>query len=90
MPERGHMHRILTGNLVGKNGYCKSFPSFPDNIQIWHARLNHHHVCPLLQILGNFMQRFHRICRVHLIVFFVPFAQRHGRLSGFAKRTVIV
>jgi hypothetical protein len=49
------MHRILAGNLTGKDGYRKPVPGFPDNIQIWHARLNHHHVCPLLQILGNFL-----------------------------------
>ena len=59
-----------------------------NDIQVGHAWLYHDNVSTLLQIHGHFPQRFIRVCGIHLVRFFVPFAKTACRTNSVAKRAV--
>ena len=82
----GAEHRVFAADLVGERGHAERVFHAADDIEIRHARLDHHHVGPFGDVEGDFADRFVGVGRVHLIRAFVaaarfaaePTASRNG------------
>ena len=61
----------------------------PHDVQIGHARLDHHHVGALGQVQGDLPQGLVRVAGVHLVAVLVAGPEARLRAHGVAKRAVV-
>src|SRR5664279_698083 len=81
-------HRVLAAHLVGERRQAELVFDTADDVEVRHARLDHHHVGALGDVERHFAQRFVAVARVHLVDLLVAFSQVGGRADGVAKRAV--
>jgi len=84
----GFKHGVFATDLIGKSWHAKGIFNPPDNIQIRHTGLDHHHIGTLLKVGTHFPEGLINIAGIHLVCHFVGFAQLIGRANRIAKWSI--
>ena len=86
---RGRLqHRVFAADLISVGRHLEFVLHAPNDIEIRHPRLDHHHVGAFGEVERNLAQRFVAVGRVHLVGVFVTLAEVAGGTHGIAKRPV--
>ena len=84
----GFEHRVFAAHLVGEGRNPELVFDAAHDVQVGHAGFDHHHVRPFGNIHGHFAQGLVAIGRVHLVGFFVAFAEVARRAHRIAEGAV--
>src|SRR5262245_6500794 len=80
---RGGQHRVLAGDMVGRDGHIDGLPHTMDDVEVRQGRLHHDHVRPFLDVAPDDLQGLADVARVHLVTAAV--AELRSRLGRLAK-----
>ncbi len=81
-------HRVLAADLVREGRHAELLLHAPDDVEVRHAGLDHHHVGAFGEVERDLAQRLVGVRRVHLVDLLVALAEVGGRADGVAERTV--
>ena len=80
-------HRVLAGHLIRVGRHGEGVLHAPDDVEVWHSRLDHDHVGALGDVEADFAQSLVGIRRIHLIRALVADQCRVGA-DGVTERTI--
>ncbi len=81
-------HGVFAAHLISESRHVELVLHPAHDVQIRHARFDHHHVGAFGDVERHFAQGFVGVARVHLIDLFVGLAEVGGRAHGVAERAV--
>ena len=79
-------HRVFARDVVGRDRAVETLAHRPDHVEVGERRLDHQHVCTLVEVERAFAKRLADVRWIHLVA--APVSEGRGRFGHLAERAV--